>query len=155
MDIDAMCAQIDREIEALKIRINKLEDVRNTIESLREPIEAGAYHSFKKADQQRQTESHAAPKTRKSNGPVNPPSTKRAAKDFMSAVIEKKPPIKQQITTILIGQERPMTSAEIIAALGDGIRKQTVWAALSEMAKRGILVKDKEGDAYHVKESAK
>lgn len=144
MSIDSMVAKIEGEIETLKQRIAKLEEAKETILSLEGPLASGGFHNFPTDSEIRSGKGEAEART--PAAPTSPPK-KAAGRSFMAPLVDKtkKQPVKEKIRNVLRASRTPMTSSEIIDKIGDGVRRQTIWAALSDMTKKGELTKDPSG----------
>ncbi|QIV65816.1 hypothetical protein Cp1R7AA1_110 [Mesorhizobium phage Cp1R7A-A1] len=144
-----MIAQIDAEIAALEMRIAKLRDARDTIESLEGPVSQGGYHPFPSTFEETKISPgprHNEIQTKVESRP--PPQSSRrssAGRAFVAGLIDKPASAKDQILTLIRETETPLTSGEIRDQIGSGVRKQTVWAALSDMTKNGVLKRSDDG----------
>jgi hypothetical protein len=151
MGIQDMIAQIDAEISALEARIAKLRDARETIVSLEGPISQGGYHQFPMSGETDHTDlsdgkSSGRPTAKVVSQP-HPQSLRRSSpgRAFVAGLIDKPASAKDQILSVIRESDVALTSAEIRDRVGDSVRKQTIWAQLSDLTKNGVLKRSDDG----------
>ncbi|RUW57181.1 hypothetical protein [Mesorhizobium sp. M8A.F.Ca.ET.021.01.1.1] len=146
-----MIAQIDAEISALEARIAKLRDARETIVSLEGPISQGGYHQFPVSGE---ADHHETPNdksigrsTAKVVAQPHHQSLRRSSpgRAFVAGLIDKPASAKEQILSVIRESDVALTSAEIRDRIGDNVRKQTIWAQLSDLTKNGVLKRSEDG----------
>ena len=56
--------------------------------------------------------------------------------------------LEQEVLAVLLGADKPMTAAQVRAALGDALAYTTVLTVLSRIADKGLAIRTPQGRAH-------